>query len=639
MRSLDNIFSLLLLHCSGTCLNVTTSFSRSSRWTRGEKTTKQAQAAPIVLNKIVKDYHTMSSSSSSTTTTTPLAIDDAMELLGMGRFQLSILWAAGLCFMADAMEVLLLSFLAPILRSEWLLSERQMDTIISVVFAGALCGTLILSPLGDMVGRKPMFRVTAAMIALFGVLTAFCQTHGQLLAMRFLVGFGVGGLTVPFDTLSEFLPSQARGSNLLYIEFFWTVGTLSVPLLAYVSLKHRGDWPLFVILCSIPCILSTGMGIVMVPESPRWLLGQGRNQEALEIMKYAATKNGKNPDELFPQGTMLIDPFHHEHHHQHHLHETVPPKKDSGLLQRPTKVQSMKQWIIKNCCDGSSVQELFSPTWKRITLLLWGAWFGLGFLYYGVIIAVSIVFTTSAELESQQEDYDDYLRDSETPAEYDFDYTAIFISASAEIFGLLIVLNTIDRWGRIPSQATAYWAGGVACLGLGVAAYLGGPRFVLIGLAFLARMAMMASSCTTWVSTSEILSTDIRATGHGAANAMARIGGFLSPYFITQGNSLAFIGGLVLVVAAGTAECSRRLPETAGKAMGEAGGTTEEYEERECHKGSLPMVTTDESRTITGTKNVKIDKGMMRRETMEQTASQSESADPSAPTTCYQQIT
>ena len=149
------------------------------------------------------------------TTNTILSIDTAMEHVGMGRFQYSVLLSAGLCFMADAMEVLLLSFLAPILSVEWDLSEGQTSTIVSVVFAGALCGTLVLSPLGDVVGRKPMFRVTAGVIAVFGVATAFCRTYPQLLVARFLVGFGVGGLTVPFDTLAEFVPNNQRGSNLL----------------------------------------------------------------------------------------------------------------------------------------------------------------------------------------------------------------------------------------------------------------------------------------------------------------------------------------------------------------------------------------------------------------------------------------
>ena len=187
-----------------------------------------------------------------------IRIDDAVELLGMGPFQYSILLAAGLCFAADSMEVLLLSFLAVVLRAVWNLTDQQAATITSAVFVGALLGTLVLGTLGDKWGRKPVFTLTAAIICISGFLTAVANNFATLLAFRFLVGFGVGGLTVPFDTLAgglethydslagggaqflfnciltlsfsflctEFVPNSHRGSNLLLIEYFWTAGTL-----------------------------------------------------------------------------------------------------------------------------------------------------------------------------------------------------------------------------------------------------------------------------------------------------------------------------------------------------------------------------------------------------------------------------
>ena len=123
-------------------------------------------------------------------------IDDAIERIGIGKFQYSILFAAGLCFMADSMEVLLLSFLSVVLKHEWYLTEHQMDSIFAVVFAGALFGTLLLGPAGDIYGRKPIFILTALIIAISGVVTAFCTNYTQLVIARFFVGFGVGGLTV-----------------------------------------------------------------------------------------------------------------------------------------------------------------------------------------------------------------------------------------------------------------------------------------------------------------------------------------------------------------------------------------------------------------------------------------------------------
>ena len=141
-------------------------------------------------------------------------IDDAIERIGIGRFQYSILFAAGLCFMADSMEVLLLSFLSVVLKHEWYLTEHQMDSIFAVVFAGALFGTLLLGPAGDIYGRKPIFIVTAFIIAISGVVTAFCTNYTQLVIARFFVGFGVGGLTVRLGSSLRLLLLRAgRSSN------------------------------------------------------------------------------------------------------------------------------------------------------------------------------------------------------------------------------------------------------------------------------------------------------------------------------------------------------------------------------------------------------------------------------------------
>jgi putative MFS transporter len=267
-----------------------------------------------------------------------------VESLGNGPFQRRILIAAGLCFAADSMEILLLSFLAVVLQAEWNLSEDQTAAITSIVFVGAMIGTLVLGPLANRIGRKPVFFLTAAIICVFGFATAAANSFPVLLLCRFLVGLGVGGLTVPFDTLAEFVPASHRGTNLLAIEYFWTGGTLMVPVLAYFSLSegddaHENGWRIFVLLCGLPCLASTILSLFYVPESPRWLMTKGKHVKALKILRLAAQQNGKDPMELFPENIHLVDEEEAEENN--------------------------------NFCD------LLSPQWRRITLLLWGTWAGM----------------------------------------------------------------------------------------------------------------------------------------------------------------------------------------------------------------------------------------------------------------------
>ena len=420
-----------------------------------------------------------------------ISIDDAIESIGMGPFQRRVLWTAGLCFTADATEVMLLSFLSLTLQSVWGLTDMQTATMTAVVFAGSLVGTLFFGYYGDHYGRRPAFLLACALISIFGLATAFATTYASLVGVRFLVGFGVGGLVVPFDVFAEFLPTSHRGVKLLHIEYFWTAGSLITPLFAYMTLET--SWRFFVVLCAVPCLISGIMGICLVPESPRWLISMGRQDEAKAILRGAAAANGIDPDSLFPTNIMLKD-------------EMV---------------------------ESSNFLDLLSPKWRRATLLCWSVWFCYAIGYYGTILAVTRIFDEDAINDAQNENENDAPH---------FNYEAIFVSASAEIFGLIVVIHTIDSLGRIPSQVMSYLFGGILLFSLSVVSTVSSNSVALTTLSFFARAFEMMGSCVTWVSTAEIYTTELRTTGHASANALGRAGAFVSPYLIGANNSMVAVG-------------------------------------------------------------------------------------------------
>jgi putative MFS transporter len=98
-------------------------------------------------------------------------VDDAIERLGYGRFQVRVMIAAGLCFAADAMEVLLLSFLSVVLQSEWALTPEQTAFLTSTVFLGALLGTLLVGTLGRSSGSAAHVHS----VSLFDILLWYCD--------------------------------------------------------------------------------------------------------------------------------------------------------------------------------------------------------------------------------------------------------------------------------------------------------------------------------------------------------------------------------------------------------------------------------------------------------------------------------
>ena len=133
-------------------------------------------------------------------------------------------------------------------------------------------------------------------------------------------------------------------------------------------------------------------------------------------------------------------------------------------------------------------------------------------------------------------------------------HDTIFISVSAEIFGLVVVIQTIDTIGRVYSQVISFLIGGIFVFTLGMISSTGSTNVAaLTALAFVARAGMMAGSCSTWVTTAEIYSTEIRTSGHSVANALGRCGAFASPYLVRTSIPISSVGGIILAINAITA--------------------------------------------------------------------------------------
>lgn len=158
--------------------------------------------------------------------------------------------------------------------------------------------------------------------------------------------------------------------------------------------------------------------------------------------------------------------------------------------------------------------------------------------------------------------------DGQPERNYDFDYAAIFVSSSAELVGTTIAIFSVDRLGRIPLQIMSYALAGLCVCSLCVLASHGGHRWTLISLGFAARIFEMSGSCVSWVSTAEILTTEVRTTGHSAANAVARIGSLSAPFLIEGDSSLTKKGFVMLVIHFITVACVSQLPETTGAHLG-----------------------------------------------------------------------
>lgn len=128
-------------------------------------------------------------------------VDEAINSMGFGPFQILISTFCGLLWLADAMELMILSVLSPAVKCQWGLSNFEEALISSIVFLGFFIGGPFWGVICDKVGRKNGLFIINMTILAFGVLSALRVSSGDtrlpgypwLLICRFGVGFGSAG--------------------------------------------------------------------------------------------------------------------------------------------------------------------------------------------------------------------------------------------------------------------------------------------------------------------------------------------------------------------------------------------------------------------------------------------------------------
>jgi putative MFS transporter len=226
-----------------------------------------------------------------------VSLDQVLSSCGLGFFHQRLLVACGFGFSAAAVEVVLVAFLFEELEDNYGLSEYALGALPSLVNFGEIVGEVVWGSLADSQGRRPVFMATVVIVALFGMLSSLSPTFVWLYIFRFMVSFAYGGnIAVDIALFTEFLPTQGRADMLFYLAFFWPIGQATTCLLAWAVIPTLG-WRIFLVACAIPTVLTAFLRPLM-PESPRWLLLKGRDQEALDVCRHVAETNGKRPEDV-----------------------------------------------------------------------------------------------------------------------------------------------------------------------------------------------------------------------------------------------------------------------------------------------------------------------------------------------------
>lgn len=279
---------------------------------------------------------------------------ERLEALPVGSFQYKLLMVTGLGWLFDSMDTGLIAFVLPVLTKDWGLSPAQAGWIGSIGLIGMALGAVLAGTVADRIGRKKVFTITVLLYSISTGLCALAWSYESLLVFRFLVGFGLGGeLPVAATLMSEYAPSHLRGRFIVLLESFWGVGWLVAACIAYLLIPRFG-WQIAFVIGTIPALYVFLIRLHM-PESVRYLISHGRIDEAKDIILELERK----------------------------LHVESRPF-DSKLS--PAELEQPK-------AAATSFATLWTKPFRTRTVMLWLAWFGIVFSYYGIFMWLpSIVF-------------------------------------------------------------------------------------------------------------------------------------------------------------------------------------------------------------------------------------------------------
>ncbi len=169
--------------------------------------------------------------------------------------------------------------------------------VVAILLAGAAVGALVAGRIADQLGRRRAILLTSLVFVVGLLLSALAPSLWVFWISRFLIGIGVGSTSfvVPLY-IGEIAPPERRGALVSLNQLSVTLGILVSQLVAY-GLAGHGDWRVSVGLALLPAIV-LGAGIVREPESPAWLLRQGREDDARRVLATLRETDAEVDDEV-----------------------------------------------------------------------------------------------------------------------------------------------------------------------------------------------------------------------------------------------------------------------------------------------------------------------------------------------------
>ncbi|MFI6292413.1 MFS transporter [Nonomuraea sp. NPDC050790] len=228
-----------------------------------------------------------------------------LDRLPWSPFHTRLVMALGVAWVLDGLEITIVGNVGAFLqRSDTLgLTSAQVGLSATVYLIGEVAGALFFGWLSDRMGRRRLFILTLAVYLVASGLTALSWDFGSFLVLRFVAGAGIGGEYAAINSvIDEMIPSRYRGRVDLAVNGTYWLGALLATSATFLLLDPSSPldpdwaWRLGFLVGPVLGILVWGLRRHL-PESPRWLMTHGREDEAERVVA-AIEKEVEKEDRL-----------------------------------------------------------------------------------------------------------------------------------------------------------------------------------------------------------------------------------------------------------------------------------------------------------------------------------------------------
>ena len=229
--------------------------------------------------------------------------EDARSLIDRSEISRMQMAVFGICFLMngiDGMDVLVISYAAPVLAEEWSIAPGALGVVFSAALLGMTFGAMFIAPFADRIGRRAMI-IFSILLTGFAVLaTSVIQSIEGLMVLRFISGLGIGAMLASVATMAaEFAPDRQRNLILVSILAGYPIGATIFGVIAADVIPAFG-WRAIFVTAGMTTLATFPLVWFLLPESLTFLIRMRPANALVKINRIIGRMGHAHLDELPP---------------------------------------------------------------------------------------------------------------------------------------------------------------------------------------------------------------------------------------------------------------------------------------------------------------------------------------------------